>query len=193
MKNKTNTFLNIIIIIFSISFVVFSAVYIANSLSFSKSNIELKELGANNANSEQAVDVSSIFSTIADEDYSLKLEEDGVYTLVKNSDNNALYPFSGGYVYKTGQDVLNVVPENDICKAGLNPEKINLNNLFVVKADYGQHNIPNGVEYYNKEIHDIEDPSFYFLIYFKQNNDKTYVAIHPLTDLSNVDFETSYF
>lgn len=193
MKNKTNTFLNIVIIIFSISFVVFSAVYITNNLSFGKSDIELKELGANDASSEQAVDISSIFSTIADEDYSLELEEDGVYTLVKSSDDNALYPFSGGYVYKTGQDVLSVISEGDICKAGLNPEKINLNNLFVIKADYGQHNIPNGVEYYNKEIHDIEEPSFYFLVYFKQNDDKTYVAVHPLTDLNSIDFETSYF
>lgn len=192
-KNTINIVLNIVIILLSVVLVIFSAFYINKNINLTKSGIDVRYLGVNDASTEEPIDISLITNTFSNGEYVLTLQEDGIYSLNGAAEKSSPYTFSGGYIYKAGQDVLDVISKSDIYKAGLNPYKINMDNLFIIKADYGEHNIPGGTEYYNKEIHDYSDPSFYFLVYFKRSNDKIYTSVHPLTDLSTVSFENSYF
>lgn len=196
MKSKAgqkNKIIDILIIVFCVFALAFSVFYICNNISLDKSNVDTSFLGYNDAASEEVVDLSIMLNSFSDKNYTLLLSQDGTYTLNSKNNETASYNFSGAYEYKTGDDVFDVISEKDLYDVGLNSAKINLNNLFVVKANYGQHNIPSGIEYYNSKIHNIEDPSFYFLVYCKRSGEKIYASIHPLSNLSDIAFNESYF
>ena len=108
--------------------------------------------------------------------------------------NDATYQFTGKYVVKRGQEAIQAVGEDTIKKAGLNPKKINTNNLYAVSCNYNEHYFKGGTEYYNGKIQNADDSAFYFLIYFKQSQNQDFVsAVHYLGDIATVKFENSFF
>lgn len=192
-NNKTiNIILNSIIVLLLGLAITFSGLYANANLPTNKGSISVRELGVNNASLEEPVDLSLLYGTFSNEKYFLTLSEDNTYILGKTINVTSPCSFSGKYEYKTGQDILSVITKDDIYKSGLNPEKINLDNLFLVKADYNKHGLRNDIEYYlNKN--DSTNSSFYFLIYYKRSGDNLYKSLHPLTNLNSINFEKPFF
>ena len=132
-KNTINIVLNIVIILLSVVLVIISAFYINKNINLTKSGIDVRYLGVNDASIEEPIDISLITNTFSNGEYILTLQEDGIYSLNGAAEKSSPYTFSGGYIYKAGQDVLDVISKSDIYKAGLNPYKINMDNLFIIK------------------------------------------------------------
>ena len=194
MKEKNNK--SIINVLLIISIAIVSVLIIILSISLS-SNVSLLQksgenvnIGENNAVSEMSVDPENLFREYQMDNYTLTLSEDGIYQIKENS---VPYSFSGGYIYKHGEEILDLYSKKDLLKMGINPKKVNLNNLYAIKADYGEHTIPGGTEYYNSNIHEAKDNSFYFFIYFKNDEDKTFVGVNAPEKIKNINFERSFF
>lgn len=190
-KNKSviNVFLIMGIVIVSILIIILS-ISLTKNVSLLQKSGENISIGENNAMAELTVDPENLFREYQVENYTLSLSEDGVYQIKENS---VPYSFSGGYIYKHGEEILDLYTKKDLLQLGINPKKINMENLYAIKADYGEHTIPGGTEYYNSNIHEAGDNSFYFFIYFKNDEDKTFVGVNAPEKIKNINFERSFF
>ncbi|MGN0005017.1 MAG: hypothetical protein ACI37Z_03420 [Candidatus Gastranaerophilaceae bacterium] len=190
-KNKSviNVFLIIGISIVSVLIIILS-ISLTSNISLLQKSGENVNIGENNAVAEATIAPENLFREYQVENYTLSLSEDGVYQLKETS---VPYTFSGGYIYKHGEEILDLYTKKDLLQIGINPKKINMENLYAIKADYGEHTIPGGTEYYNSNIHEANDNSFYFFIYFKSSEDKTFVGVNAPEKIKNINFERSFF
>lgn len=188
-KSKGSKALSVVIIVLLVSLAIFAVSFGESHLS-SKSDKQVS-VGQLDASSEPMVEQTKLYREYNGDGFILSLTEQGDYVLVGN---DATYQFTGKYVVKHGKEAIQAVGEDTIKKAGLNPKKINTNNLYAVSCNYNEHYFKDGTEYYNGKIQNADDSAFYFLIYFKQSQSQDFVsAVHYLGDIATVKFENSFF
>ncbi len=193
MKSKKNILLVFLNIALSV-FLVIGVVNIGHTISYAKSintDNTVVQFKNNDASSEKKVSDKNIIRDFNGNDFILSLSEDKNYVFIGTNMN---YQFSGKYEYKNGKDALDFVSNDVLKNAGLNKNKINIDNLYVIKAFYGQHLFKDGTEFYNNKIQNPENDAFYFLVYFKESKEGEFVSgIHYIGDTSEINFATSYF
>lgn len=123
-------------------------------------------------------------------DFHLIVNENN-YTLLSNDENNY---FSGTCEKYTGNDISKYLSDAGIYQTGLNPDKINYNNLVYLKLNFNEHVYDGNIEYFNHEINNADVDYIQFLIYFVNNDDgNTYAAAHCLDDITISNMSQSYF
>lgn len=188
-KSKGSKALSVVIIVLLVFLAIFAVSFGESHLS-SKSDKQVS-VGQLDASSEPMVKQTKLYREYNGDGFILSLTEQGDYVLVGN---DATYQFTGKYVVKRGQEAIQAVGEDTVKKAGLNPKKINTDNLYAVSCNYNEHYFKGGTEYYNGKIQNADDSAFYFLIYFKQSQNQDFVsAVHYLGDIATVKFENSFF
>lgn len=190
--NLINSLLNVVIVVLIIAASIFSVFFIKSNLIFaSDKTYPSVSVGQNDASTEYDFDKEYIFTELAGNDFHLSLDKNGNYILLSKDKSSQ---FIGKYQMKSGQEAISMLGEKNIREMGLNPKKININNLYIIKANYNEHLLTDGVEYYNSDIHDPDDNAFYFAIYLKQGDNKQILsAVHAITNIDEVEFKSSYF
>lgn len=154
-----------------------------------KTDESIELLFDNDAKNDDNVDSFMLYRTYTNNDYVLSLSNDE-YVLMQPDNTNR---FIGKFSYYNGNNVFDFVSKNELYnKYGLNSKKINMNNLFYVKAFYDTH-IYNGIECYHKELNDNQELSFDFLVYFKETKEGKYLVATKLLNNPSIDFENAYF
>lgn len=172
----------IAIIFYTVIFIVVAGIIIYGVVSF---NIEKQQ--TNKIETVNAVDLcNGQYNT----DYFKLIINNDEYVLASNNANNY---FSGTCEKYSGDEIKKYVSDTQIYKTGLNPSKINYNNLVLIKLKFNEHIYENNVEYYNESINRSNNDYFSFLIYFINDNGKIYSAAHCIDDISEVDLSQSYF
>lgn len=192
-KSKLNIFLTVNIVFLIVFSVVFSAFFIKSNMGFilEKSNAPAITIGNNDASEETNIPQRCLYREFNDRGFSLLLDENKNYIL---SSKQSQYQFSGKYTFINGEKILEEFDAQDLMRKGLNPKRINLNNLYLIKANYDTHYFANGNEYYDANVHNPDDNCFCFLIYFKQElNGEFLTAISPVSEISQPNFNLSYF
>ena len=190
-SKNINKLLSIIIVLVFIFGLIFITLFIKNNVIVDSDTKNSVSVGSLDASNESTVSKSKLYKDYNGDKFILSIDKSGNYTLLSN---DMSYQFTGKYQYQRGKSVLSYISAPELQKIGLNKNKINLNNLYIIKADYDKHIFKYGIEYFNPKTHDSSDNAFYFLIYFKENSNKEILsAVHFVGDISQVNFSSSNF